>query len=163
MNLPKRKPNRLSHYSYSSEGCYFLTLCAVDQRCLFSRIQHSSLSEAPIVQLSNYGRILNDQIETMKQIYSDIRIDHYVIMPNHVHFLLSVITQQTAASPANERVPSFVSALKRMTNKTAGCNLWQRSYHDHVIRDEDDFLRRWKYIEENPARWTMDRFYTFEE
>ena len=81
-------------------------------------------------------------------------------MPNHIHLLIT-LHQQTkqAAVPANDRIPVLISSFKRFTNKSAGINLWHRSYHDHVIRDEADYLTRWKYIDDNPSRWMMDRFY----
>lgn len=58
--------------------------------------------------------------------------------------------------PTGMRVPSFVSSLKRYTNRVCGRPLWQASYHDHIIRDENDLLNHWSYIEHNPARWAED-------
>jgi hypothetical protein len=56
-------------------------------------------------------------------------------------------------------VPSFVSSLKRYTNRVCGRPLWQASYHDHIIRDENDLLNHWSYIEHNPARWAEDEYH----
>ena len=61
---------------------------------------------------------------------------------------------------ANQTIPAFVSTLKRMTNRTAGVQLWQRSYYDHIIRDQLDYDTIWQYIDENPAKWPHDQFYT---
>ena len=58
------------------------------------------------------------------------------------------------------RVPKFVSSLKRYTNRVCNHSLWQTSYHDHIIRDEEDFLRHWTYIDQNPALWAEDEYYT---
>ena len=49
--------------------------------------------------------------------------------------------------------------LKRMTNRTCGVPLWQRGYHDHVVRNEADYLRIWNYIDANPAKWAEDKYY----
>lgn len=54
----------------------------------------------------------------------------------------------------------MVAAFKRMTNSAAGTELWQTSYYDHVVRGENDFLRIWSYIDNNPARWAEDEYYS---
>ena len=61
---------------------------------------------------------------------------------------------------ANQTIPAFVSTLKRMTNRTAGVQLWQRGYYDHIIRDQLNYDTIWQYIDENPAKWPHDQFYT---
>ena len=115
------------------------------------------------MELSNYGHLVETQILSISRFYPDICVENYVIMPNHIHLLLTLHkNNQQAADPANNRIPALISVLKRFTNKSAGVNLWHRSYHDHVIRDEADYLTRWKYIEDNPAKWMMDRFYVSE-
>ena len=47
----------------------------------------------------------------------------------------------------------MIAAVKRFSNRDAGMNIWQSSFYDHVIRDDNDFLRVWTYIDTNPARW----------
>ena len=56
-------------------------------------------------------------------------------------------------------LPNAISALKRLVNRESGANIWQRSYHDHVNRNENDYLEIWNYIDTNPARWREDCFY----
>lgn len=40
--------------------------------------------------------------------------------------------------------------------------LWQRSFYDHIIRSEADYLRIWDYIDTNPAKWAEDCYYESE-
>ena len=161
MDFPTRKPNRLPNYSYSQNGCYFLTICTNAHKPILSRITEGSVFTPPTVILTEYGNMVDQQIKSMAYHYPDIRLDHYVIMPNHVHLLVSVAeAADINRQPANNRIPFFVSTLKRFTNKAAGFNLWQRSYHDHVIRNTRDFQVRWNYIDTNPTKWLMDRYYT---
>ena len=47
----------------------------------------------------------------------------------------------------------------RFTNKQAGFNLWQSSFNDHIIHNDDEYLRIWQYIDDNPARWSEDEYY----
>ena len=95
-----------------------------------------------------------------------ILVHNWVIMPNHVHVLISVTNEGMVAKgasgmsrPTESIIPRFVSSLKRYTNKQSGQDLWQVSYYDHIIRDDEDFLRRWRYIDNNPSAWLDDDYY----
>ena len=163
MELPKRKPNRLPNFDYSTPGAYFITICVEGKRCILGNIVGGGDFDAPQVVFTKIGRIVQRNIELSKQI-PNVRIDKYVIMPNHIHLILFVdgeITGGTSRSPSptNATVPHFVSTFKRFCNKEAGQKIFQRSYHDHVIRGEQDYLKIWEYIENNPARWQEDCFY----
>ena len=60
--------------------------------------------------------------------------------------------------PTNAVIPKLVSSLKRFSNRKAGIDLWQSGYYDHIIRDDEDFLCRWRYIDNNPAAWLEDEY-----
>ena len=118
------------------------------------------------IKLTEYGMIAEEYIKSMRNDKYKIIIDAYVIMPDHVHFVLTITpivggdvpAPRECNSPApRERqmqiVPRVVTWFKRFTNKSAGFDLWQRSYHDHVIRDEQDYLNICQYIADNPMRW----------
>ena len=165
--LPVRHLVRLSEFDYSSEGSYFLTVCAIQHKCIFSRIVGGVVLEAPFFILSSIGRIVErNLLEVLKQ-RTNIVIDRYVIMPNHVHILLRINGASGTPPPtnlpvnraANAVIPAFVGTWKRFANREAGRALFQRSYYDHVIRNEKDFLVHWEYIENNPARWLEDALY----
>ncbi|MGN0571467.1 MAG: transposase [Candidatus Fimenecus sp.] len=104
------------------------------------------------MQLSHYGKILLHQIEEINRTYSHLQIEHFSIMPNHLHMIVTVYKNGSSGTPTptNAVISAFVSTLKRFTNQKAGVKLWQRGYYDHILRDEDDYLRAWQYIEENP-------------
>jgi len=148
-HLPKRKANRLPDYNYSSSGAYFITICAREKQCIFGKG----------LELLPNGRIVQQQMEKMAHFYTHVRVDKYVIMPNHVHLLLIVEVESASHIAANHIVPQFVSTLKRFSNKLAGDHLWQRSYHDHIIRDEEDYRRIWQYIDTNPVKWNEDCYF----
>lgn len=89
-------------------------------------------------------------------------VEKFVIMPNHIHMLLLVnnlVGMSRAPSPTNEKIPHFVSTLKRLCNKEIGQNIFQRSYHDHIIRNENDYRKVYAYIESNPSKWTEDKYH----
>ena len=84
-------------------------------------------------------------------------------MPNHVHLLLS-IDHSAPGAPRSSRptqlISRIIAALKRFTNQQAGFNLWQSTFHDHIIRSDADYLRIRDYIGANPAKWREDCYYT---
>ncbi len=161
MIYPKRKPTRLKDYDYSSTGVYFITICSKDKKPIFSRVVGDGDLDVPKIILYRYGEIINNNITYMNKIYNHINIDNYVIMPNHVHVLLSVNETGTSRSPSptNEVVPTFVGTLKRFVNREVGDNIFQRSYNDHIIRNERDYIEHYTYIENNPLKWESDELY----
>ncbi len=156
-NMPTRKPLRLQNYDYSQEGAYFLTLCAEKRKSYFGKIVRENLMSEPYILLSPYGKILHEQLLQINQTYNNIQIAHYSIMPNHLHMIVFVDDGASRTppptsvhAPTNAVIPALVSTLKRITNRKSGTRLWQRGYYDHILRDENDYLRAWKYIDENP-------------
>ena len=163
MDAPKRKPARLPEYDYSTPGAYFVTICTQDRRHLLSDVRTvgDGVLDVPQIHLSEYGKTVEETLLEIERHYTDLVIEKYVIMPNHVHLLIRLENDGTSRtpSPTNAIIPAFVSTFKRFTNQRCGIKLWQRSYHDHVIRNEQDFREIWDYIDNNPARWADDRYY----
>lgn len=160
MDFPKRKSNRLQNYNYSQYGAYFITICTEGKNPLLCRIRPGTVVEPPAVILSRYGEIVQQKIRSLPGFYPGVEIEKFVIMPNHIHMILSLNTDTDASqTPANHKLPALISAFKRFTNRESGISLWQRSYYDHVIRNDRDYQNIWKYIDDNPAKWMEDRFY----
>ena len=165
---PTRKHPRLKGYDYSQNGAYFITICVNVGRDvpgaphILGRIVGDDVRDVPICELSDYGRIVEKRIEEMNGVYDDMNVEKYVIMPNHIHLIICVNTDggtSRTPSPTNAKIPGFISTFKRFTNKECGISIWQRSYHDRIIRNDEEYLRIWKYIDENPIRWTEDQYY----
>ena len=158
--LPKRKPTRLRNYDYSSDGYYFVTICTKGKQKILCDIVGGGAYDAPQIELSKYGDITEKYILSTNNI-PELAVDKYVIMPNHVHLIL-VIKNGTsrAPSPTNNIISHAVSTLKRFVNKEIGKNIFQRSFHDHIIRDQNDYRKIWEYIDNNAAKWEDDCFYS---
>ncbi|MBQ9746356.1 MAG: hypothetical protein IJW21_05995, partial [Clostridia bacterium] len=88
--LPKRKDLRLKQYDYSSPGGYFLTLCTLERRNYFWENVGATIGRPQDVVLSHYGNIVDEAINNIPSIYPALDVDHYVIMPDHIHLLLIV-------------------------------------------------------------------------
>lgn len=147
-----RKPNRLKNYDYSSQGAYFITICTLDRKCTLSHIVGGDALIAPQTNLTHFGEIAREYIESMPG------IDKYVIMPNHIHLLIAIDGPMKASAPTIS-VPNLIRSFKVLVSKEIGQSIWQRSYHDHIIRDEEDYLNHLQYIENNPAKWSKDKYY----
>lgn len=168
----QRKSNRLPDFNYDLSGVYFITLCVKERACLLSEILCDN--DTPELVLNDWGEIAKKYIESLNSFYDDIVIDNYVIMPNHIHILLRVVKPKNALeksnlletngssgtpTPTNAILPRFVSTLKRFCNKDFGMNIFQRSYHDHIIRDIDDYNAKYEYINNNPTKWELDEYH----
>jgi len=162
--LPKRRKNRLEAYDYSRNGVYFVTICTRNmQRVLGEVFVGRDDPGTPQVRLSKYGEVVRDNIERIEAYYEHISVDKHVVMPNHVHIILA-ISDPGGGVPRSSRptaaVPSVIAAFKKFTAKGIGKNIWQTSFHDRIIRTRDEYLRIWQYIDENPAKWEEDAYYS---
>ena len=164
MDFPKRKTIRLPEYDYDMPGYYFITICTKDKKPLLYQIVGTGLPDGLQVRFSQHGRIARQQLQAMRDFYKGLRLDKYVIMPNHIHMILAVENSGDGPSgrpvPTNTKISKFVGTFKRFCNKSYGVNIWQYRSYDHVIRSERDYQRIWKYIDGNPGKWTEDCFYT---
>lgn len=166
MNRSVRKKNRLQGYDYSKNGAYFITICAKDRAELFGKIiaVGGDVHIAPNLKLSQIGEVIRNAIDKLPSIRCDIVVDKYVIMPNHLHSIViikrgDVFNARGDVDIAPYGVSDFIRTLKIITTKQIGFSPWQRSFHDHIIRNEDDYTRIAEYIENNPAKWAEDCFY----
>lgn len=177
---PERKNPRLRGWDYGAGGTYFVTFCTSAHRPVLSSIRRGDPCGRPPLVLTPLGECVAEAIAL-----TGVRVEHQVIMPNHVHLLLTLERAATRAAPtgagtqADARVSPtdrgtqaatelgrLVGTVKsRSVHLAAGRGLevgrlWQRGYYDHIVRSENDFLRIWTYIDNNPLRWELDRYYT---
>lgn len=169
MTYPTRKRIRLANYDYNSPGCYFVTVCTRQKEKLFGDIVGIAVPGDPRVQYTRWGMIVEKRLLEMSDFYTDIKIDKFVVMPNHIHLLIRILPdtitpRPTTGGPPRTAVPTsklarFVGTFKRLSERECGQPIWQARSYDHVVRNEDDYRKIWAYIDENPAKWLKDRFY----
>ncbi len=122
-HLLTRRPMRLPEYDYGANGAYFVTVCTEGKRCILGHVVGGGVLDAPYTRLSEYGIAAEKTLLEMSAFYKDVAIEKYVIMPNHVHFIISINAcggPSRTPAPANARLPAFISTWKRFTNKKAG-------------------------------------------
>lgn len=157
MTQPPRKNNRLIGWDYSKESTYFVTICAIERKNLFGRTPvNSDIFTKSLPILSNCGIIIETSIKTISKHYPNASVDKYVVMPNHLHLLIRLSQEDMIRSVS---ISTIVNQLKGHVTKQLGEQVWQKSFYDHIIRDEEDYMRIYEYIDENPAKWSQDKYY----
>lgn len=159
MDLPKRKPNRLPIFDYNTPGAYFITICTKGHKCILWDNVGASIARPLNLPLSNWGRIVNKAIDDIPNHYPAVSVDRYVIMPNHIHLLLQIHTDLDGRPMVAPTISTVIQQFKGIVTKEIGHSIWQKLFHDHVIRSQRDYLKIWTYIEGNPLMWKEDCFY----
>ena len=162
MELPKRKQNRLTGYDYSAPNAYFITICTESRKNLFWTDVGAAIGRPENVPLTNLGMVVRQSIEDIPKHYPAISVDHYVIMPNHIHLLLQINTDADGRPMAAPTISTVINQAKGIVSKRAGFSIWQKGFYDHVIRSEQDYLDIWNYIEGNPSKWAEDNLFIAE-
>jgi len=171
-----RRSIRLTEYDYAQPGAYFITICTNNRECLCGEMADG------VVLLNAYGDITVDEWLRTAVVRHNVSLDAFVVMPNHLHGLI-IITHEKVDAPTGRRgdpagrpympnrahgpAPGSVSAIvgqfkaaatKRINvlRRTPGAPVWQRNYHEHVIRDEGELNHIRQYITDNPAAWETD-------
>jgi REP element-mobilizing transposase RayT len=155
---------RLRGYDYSQGGGYFITVCTDGREHLFGEIHDVKMIE------NQNGQIVGACWNDLPNHYPNVELDEFVVMPNHVHGIIFIIENDVGARHASplqakrydlgDIVGSWKSAVTKQINElrgTQGASIWQRSFHDHIIRDEKSLNRIREYIITNPERWEYDQ------
>ena len=162
MELPKRKSKRLKGFDYSTEGYYFVTICTHKHKLIFSKIVGQGLAPAENT-LTPFGKIAEAQLLALEHRFSCVQIHKYVIMPNHIHAII-VLTSESKEKPSvslSDIVCVFKSMTTRLCHQQQNTGqIFQASFHDHIIRGEQNYLNIWQYIDSNPNKWEKDCFFS---
>ena len=165
--MERRKPTRLKNYDYSANGYYFITICTAKKQKILCDIVGEGLCALPKTNLTKIGKCIDDALKYINENY-DAKILKYAIMPNHIHFIIKTTgghgdppqkMKATTGGHGDPPLQDIIGRMKSFTTKQYGETLWQRSFYDHIIRDEKDYLRIWEYIDTNPQKWTEDKYF----
>lgn len=146
-NLPTRKRIRLQGYDYSEENMYFITICVKDRLEMLGEIIEDN------IKLTKEGNIVKQNINKIEQIYKNIIIDEYVIMPNHIHILLLIKYKSSVT------ISKIIKHLKTNITREIEYSIWQKSFYDHIIRNEKEYLKIKEYIKNNVINWRKDKYF----
>jgi len=172
--LITRKQNRLNNYDYSLNEYYFVTVCSKNRKIIFGEYNNNNVG-APLacsrIELSIIGQIIDNQWNNIVNQYNHIKLDQYTIMPNHIHGIIIINNRinelsraQASGTPTiGQIIRSFKSKstleyIKYINdnNLNVSGKIWQRSFHDHIIRNEKSLDAIRNYIAINPENWGND-------
>ncbi|GAA4999878.1 transposase [Acinetobacter puyangensis] len=174
-DIHHRRSIRLKGYDYSQAGYYFITICCADRACLFGNIIDDSM------YLNDFGIIAHDEWLKTVELRKNVLLDDFVIMPNHMHAII-ILTETDLSeeyngssiselgvcntplrSPSNNLgsiIRGYKSAVtKQIKQQNFHGQVWQRNYHEHIIRNEQSYQKISQYIANNPTTWNEDCFY----
>ena len=192
-----RKPD----WDYSANGYYFITLVTQNRICNLGKIVGGKMN------LSEFGKIVDDQWNKSFKIRAELFLDTHIIMPNHLHAI--VVIDQTKTDNGPDKIPgpcigvvvddvvethgraslrrhqrqpprrepksisSFIAGFKSAVNSkiddfidehnldvpkyNRNNHFFQPNYHDHIIRNENEYHRVARYIINNPVKWENDK------
>ena len=168
--LPKRKEIRLKQYDYSSPGAYFITICtenrknyfwegAFDPQLFAWNTVGANCVRPQNLPLSSVGKIVFDELKRWHKTYSSVSLHAYVIMPNHIHIMVAIVADEYGRPQVAPTLERMVKQFKGAVTKKIGCSIWQKSFIEHIVRNQNDYETRLNYMYNNPIRWYYDKIY----
>jgi putative transposase len=179
--LKNRHSTRLEGFDYARANSFFITLCVKEKHCMLGQIIDGE------AVLSKYGEILRAEITRTPLVRPNVVIDAFVIMPNHVHMILRILgtvnestllCDDSSALPdvtnafvcsagecnsplrsPSQTVGAIIRGMKGVVSKKIGFSLFQRGYHDIIIRDGQAYQKMKNYIKTNPKKWPEDKYF----
>ena len=169
----KRMRNRLWNFNYDSPGCYFITICTKDRKNYFGEIINKK------IELSNIGITAQQCWQEIPDHFSNIAIDDFVIMPNHIHGIVQIkknvgvadlrplqyklsSAQLVGVDRSKMILPKIVHGYKSSVTRALNIKgvkfAWQRSYFDEFINNEEIYKNVSFYIKHNVDNWENDEF-----
>lgn len=146
-NKPQRKNIRLKYYDYTTEGMYFITICIKDRKNILGNIKDEK------IKLTETGEIVKKYIQTVEKIYKNIKVDEYIVMPNHIHIIMQVFNKNDIS------ISRIVKQYKGYITKEIGQSIWQKSFYEHIIRSEEEYYVIKEYVKNNIINWQKDKYF----
>lgn len=172
--MKNRKPNRWAEWNYSNEGYYFVTICTKNRNPVFGKMVISNptvgagLRPAPTVGytlgeimkiemvMNEFGNIVYECWNELPKHYMNFELDEFIVMPDHIHGI--VIIKQKGIHTLSHFIGSLKSFSSRKINQITKMDpIWQRSFHDRIIRNEVELFHVRNYIRNNPQNWVLDK------
>jgi putative transposase len=149
-----RRSVRLKTHTYSDPGFYFVTICSYQKRCTFGQIENSNCHPTFI------GKIIQSEWMAIPDSSESVTLDDWVLMPNHLHGILQLSKTNSRQNSLGQIMGKFkvrVTSRVRHELENPCLTLWQRSYWDRVIRNENELTQVRQYIQNNPLKWELDQ------
>ena len=154
MDLHKRKNIRLNDYNYSSNGAYFITICTKNkENLLWKNVGANCVRPLDQLPLSKIGIVIENEIYKLNTVYENIKVDKYQIMPNHIHLIIFIYEDSNGRTQFAPTISRIIKQFKGSITKQIGFSIWQKSFYDRIIRNENEYQSVWNYIHNNPLKY----------
>ncbi|MEK7452094.1 MAG: transposase [Patescibacteria group bacterium] len=164
--MNNRQSIRLKGYDYSQEGVYHITICAEHKKCLFGDVINGEM------KLNDMGKMIEQQWMDLPNRFSNIELDTYVIMPNHIHGIIIVnpIRERAGTRPAptianivgtfkSFSMNEYIRNVKHANWPSFDQKIWQRNFYEQIIRNIASLYQIREYILQNPQNWKTDKLF----
>jgi REP element-mobilizing transposase RayT len=162
-----RRSIRLPLYDYSAPGEYFITICVKERLPVLGTVIEDD------IHLSPAGLIVSKWIEHLREKYPFLVVNHFIIMPDHVHLIIEIINEVNPVDEFDENggeayrikrrkmlLSKVIGYLKMNSakeinalNNTSNASFWQANYYERIIRDIKEYHNVVEYIKNNPLNW----------
>lgn len=163
-NFHHRRSIRLRNYDYAQAGLYFVTICTHERKPLFGKVMEGKMV------LNDFGNIAHQTWQQTAVIRPNVVLHDFVIMPNHLHGIIEIVNiddgsqeREQRTSTIGDMIRGYKSAVSRqikILTQQSVCVIWQRNYHEHIIRHHNAYINIAEYIQNNPLRWQDDCYWT---
>ncbi|MEG0935564.1 MAG: transposase, partial [Clostridia bacterium] len=165
---------------YSSNGAYFVTICVADRNALlwnrvgancgadrnallWNHVGANCVRPNELPLLSDIGKVVDDEIQKLNTVYENVVVDKYCIMPDHIHAMIVVLSDESGRTQSGRTqfaptLSRIIKQFKGSITKQIGLSIWQKSFHDRIIRNEQGYREVWQYIGTNPSKWETNYF-----
>ncbi len=172
-----RRSIRLKGFDYTQAAVYFVTICCYQRECFLGAVIQDEMV------LNEFGTIVAEEWLRSFEIRDELKLDAWVVMPNHFHGLLwfdrpmaqtrspsddgeavndSALGKSQLRRPARS-LGSVIAGFKAATTKrinqhrnAPGTPVWQRNYYESIVRDDRMLNHIRDYIENNTRSWSTD-------
>ncbi|MDA9128979.1 transposase [Candidatus Gracilibacteria bacterium] len=146
-----RKKLRLKGFDYGSKGYYFITICTKGRIHYFGDVVEGN------VILNDYGEAAEECWGNIVEHYEGIELDEFIIMPNHIHGIIIVGNEYFRSDISNVIKGFKIGVTKEIRQNHKDYEFaWQKSFHDVIIRNQDQLDKSREYIRMNPMKWEED-------
>ena len=155
--LPNRKQIRIKNYDYATPGAYFITVCTANREKIFWHGVGADIIRPENLPLSTSGKIAEQAVLQIASHYENVSVDKYCIMPDHIHLILRIESNVSGRTISAPTISTVIGSMKRWVSKQIGKPIWQKSFYEHGIRNQQDYDEIWAYIDNNPLKYALNR------
>ena len=164
--IKTRKQLRIKEYDYSNEGYYYITICTKNKIKILSKIQKGSVKTEPYIELETIGKIVEQNLLKIEEYFETIKIHDYIIMPNHIHLVIEKRKKYIKNNVGfgldqtdnKINISNVIGLFKSGVSRKIGYSIWQKSFYEHIIRNEKEYIKIKEYIKNNPIKWENDEY-----